>query len=387
MQLKRIPRQFLHIPSLINLTVRSFMDLKALVSSLNDFASLSLAESWDNVGLLVEPSPPHSVRTLFLTNDLTEEVMEEALQKKADLILSYHPPIFQPLKRITWKTWKERLVIRALENRIGIYSPHTAYDAVPHGVNNWLAKGLGACRSAPLRPATASSYPTGGSFRVEFSACPDDNLLSSLRGVPEVSLITTVPARVEGEEQTRVSVNCTQQALPQVVALLSQNSLLYQKTEIISLQKPLLEDTGMGRLCTLKEPVSISVLVERVKSHLRLSHIRLALGAGKSLGMVLVFPHMKKRWATDMHYLLPISGLLFFLQQEYVHSLQQRELVNSEVTVFLPTSERGQPMYPGHVSSLQLLGGKAGYKYYKTLLECQSWPIHNLNEAYVQVNV
>ncbi|XP_033025354.1 NIF3-like protein 1 [Lacerta agilis] len=286
MQLKRIPRQFLHVRSLINLTVRSFMDLKVLVSSLNDFASLSLAESWDNVGLLVEPSPPHSVRTLFLTNDLTEEVMEEALQKKADLILSYHPPIFQPLKRITWKTWKERLVIRALENRIGIYSPHTAYDAVPHGVNNWLAKGLGTCSSAPLQPATASSYPTGGSFRVEFSACPDDNLdtiLPTLRGVPEVSLITTVPARVEGEEQTRVSVNCTQQALLQVVALLSQKSLLYQKTEIISLQKPLLEDTGMGRLCALKEPASISVLVERVKSHLRLSHIRLALGAGKSL--------------------------------------------------------------------------------------------------------
>ncbi|XP_053217163.1 NIF3-like protein 1 [Podarcis raffonei] len=286
MQLNRIPRQFLHIRSLINLTVRSFMDLKVLVSSLNDFASLSLAESWDNVGLLVEPSPPHSVRTLFLTNDLTEEVMEEALQKKADLILSYHPPIFQPLKRVTWKTWKERLVIRALENRIGIYSPHTAYDAVPHGVNNWLAKGLGACSSAPLQPATASSYPTGGSFRVEFTACPDDNLdtiLSSLRGVPEVSLITTVPARVEGEEQTRVGVNCTQQALLHVVALLSQNSLLYQKTEIVSLQKPLLEDTGMGRLCALKEPASISTLVERVKSHLRLSHIRLALGAGKSL--------------------------------------------------------------------------------------------------------
>ncbi|XP_028607016.2 NIF3-like protein 1 isoform X2 [Podarcis muralis] len=287
MQLNRIPRQFLHIRSLFNLTVRSFMDLKVLVSSLNDFASLSLAESWDNVGLLVEPSPPHSVRTLFLTNDLTEEVMEEALQKKADLILSYHPPIFQPLKRVTWKTWKERLVIRALENRMGIYSPHTAYDAVPHGVNNWLAKGFGACISAPLQPATASSYPTGGSFRVEFTACPDDNLdtiLTRLRGVPEVSLITTVPARVEGEEQTRVGVNCTQQALLQVVALLSQNSLLYQKTEIVSLQKPLLEDTGMGRLCALKEPASISVLVERVKSHLRLSHIRLALGAGKSLG-------------------------------------------------------------------------------------------------------
>lgn len=122
---------------------RSFMDLKVLVASLNDFASLSFAESWDNVGLLVEPSPPHTVRTLFLTNDLTEEVMEEALHRKADLILSYHPPIFQPMKRITWENWKERLVIRALENRVGIYSPHTAYDAAPQGVNSWLAKGLG----------------------------------------------------------------------------------------------------------------------------------------------------------------------------------------------------------------------------------------------------
>lgn len=141
--LRLVPARVRLVHSLVRSPSCSFMDLKALVSSLNDFASLSFAESWDNVGLLVEPSPPHTVNTLFLTNDLTEEVMEEALQKKADFILSYHPPIFRPMKRITWKTWKERLVIRALENRIAIYSPHTAYDAAPQGVNNWLAKGLG----------------------------------------------------------------------------------------------------------------------------------------------------------------------------------------------------------------------------------------------------
>ncbi|XP_053452626.1 NIF3-like protein 1 isoform X2 [Nycticebus coucang] len=213
---------------------RSFMDLKALLSSLNDFASLSFAESWDNVGLLVEPSPPHTVKTLFLTNDLTEEVMNEALQKKADLILSYHPPIFRPMKRITWKTWKERLVIQALENRVGIYSPHTAYDAAPQGVNNWLAKGL-------------------------------------------------VISRIDDEEQTRISVNCTQKALMQLVDFLSQNQQLYQKTEILSLEKPLLLRTGMGRLCTLDESVSLATLIERIKSHLKLSHVRLALGVGKTL--------------------------------------------------------------------------------------------------------
>ncbi|NXJ81888.1 NIF3L protein, partial [Trogon melanurus] len=262
------------------------MELGELVSALNGFAPPSLAESWDNVGLLVEPSPPHAVNTLLLTNDLTEEVMEEAVQKKADLILSYHPPIFAPLKRVTCRTWKERLVVRALEHRIGIYSPHTAYDALPHGVNHWLSKGLGACTSVPLHPSTAPSYPAEGTHRVEF--CADntedvDTMLSKIKDIQGVSCLTTLPARVDGEEQTRVSLNCSQKALLEVVALLSQKSLLYHKTEIFLLQKPPLPHTGMGRLCTLSEPVSLSDIIERIKSHLKLPHVRLALGMGKTL--------------------------------------------------------------------------------------------------------
>ncbi|KAM6129896.1 NIF3-like protein 1 [Pterocles gutturalis] len=273
------------IRALERLPSRSLMNLQELVSALNDFASLSLAESWDNVGLLVEPSPPHAVNTLFLTNDLTEEVMEEAVQKKADLILSYHPPIFTPLKRVTWKTWKERLVVRALEHRIGIYSPHTAYDAIPHGINNWLTKGLGACTSIPLHPSTAPSSPAEGSHRVEFCTNNEhlDTVMSKIKDIQEISCVTTLPARVEGEEQTRVSLNCSQKALLEVVALLSQNSLLYHKTEILLLQKPLLPHTGMGRLCTLSEPVSLSDIIEHIKSHLKLTNIRLAVGMGKTL--------------------------------------------------------------------------------------------------------
>lgn len=264
---------------------RSFMDLKALLSSLNDFASLSFAESWDNVGLLVEPSPPHTVNTLFLTNDLTEEVMEEALQKKADLILSYHPPIFRPLKRVTWKNWKERLVIRALENRVSIYSPHTAYDAAPQGVNTWLAKGLGACTSSPIHPSKAPNYPTEGTHRIEFSVNHTQDLervMSALKGIGDVS-VTSFSARIDNEEQTCVSLNCTQKALMQVVAFLSQNRQLYQKTEIMSLEKPLLLHTGMGRLCTLDESVSLATMIERIKRHLKLSYLRLALGVGRTL--------------------------------------------------------------------------------------------------------
>ncbi|KAM9663553.1 NIF3-like protein 1 isoform 1-T1 [Trichechus inunguis] len=285
-----VPRKVQLNHSLI-CTSRSFMDLKTLISSLNDFASLSFAESWDNVGLLVEPSPPHTVNTLFLTNDLTEEVMEEALQKKADLILSYHPPVFRPLKRITWNTWKERLVIRALENRVGIYSPHTAYDAAPQGVNSWLAKGLGACTSHPIHPSKAPNYPTEGTHRVEFSvnhAQDLDKVISAVKGIKDVS-VTSFSARSDDEEQTRVSLNCTQEALLQVVVFLSQNKQLYQKTEILSLEKPLLLHTGMGRLCTLDESVSLATMVERIKRHLKLSHVRLSLGVGRTLGKYTSF--------------------------------------------------------------------------------------------------
>ncbi|KAI6051657.1 NIF3-like protein 1 isoform X1 [Marmota monax] len=280
-----VPATVQLVQSGICITSRSFMDLKALLSSLNDFASLSFAESWDNVGLLVEPSPPHTVNILFLTNDLTEEVMEEALQKKADLILSYHPPIFRPLKQITWKSWKERLVIRALENRVGIYSPHTAYDAAPQGVNNWLAKGLGACTSSPIHPSKAPNYPTEGTHRIEFSVNHTQDLekvMSVVKGIGDVS-VTSFSARIDNEEQTRISLNCTQKALMQVVAFLSQNRQLYQKTEILSLEKPLLLQTGMGRLCTLDESVSLATMIERIKRHLKLSHLRLALGVGRTL--------------------------------------------------------------------------------------------------------
>ncbi|KAK2496715.1 hypothetical protein MC885_008099 [Smutsia gigantea] len=280
-----VPTPVRLVHSLIRDSSHSCMDLKALLSSLNDFASLSFAESWDNVGLLVEPSPPHTVNTLFLTNDLTEEVMEEALQKKADLILSYHPPIFQPMKRITWKTWKERLVIRALENRVGIYSPHTAYDAAPQGVNSWLAKGLGVCTSRPIHPSKAPSCPTEGTHRVEFNVNHTqelDKVISAVKGIADVS-VTYFSARTDDKELTRISLNCSQQALMQVVAFLSQNREFYQKTEILSLEKPLLLYIGMGRLCTLEESVSLAALIERIKRHLKLSHVRLALGVGRTL--------------------------------------------------------------------------------------------------------
>ena len=132
------------------------MNLKTVVAKLKQLAPSSLAEDWDNVGLLVEPSSPHLVNNILLTNDLTDAVVEEAKElahssERVDLIVSYHPPIFKPLKRLTQNSAKERMIVWALENRVAIYSPHTSCDSVWHGVNDWLVSGCGEGVVTPLK--------------------------------------------------------------------------------------------------------------------------------------------------------------------------------------------------------------------------------------------
>ena len=112
--------------------------LQEVVKQLGKFASTKLAEKWDNVGLLVEPSGCHKVKRILLTNDLTQAVLEEAVRKSVEMIISYHPPIFAPLKRLSQGNWKERIITKCIEKRIAVYSPHTSFDAVIGGVNDWL---------------------------------------------------------------------------------------------------------------------------------------------------------------------------------------------------------------------------------------------------------
>lgn len=83
------------------------------------------------------------VKKVMLTNDLTEAVYKEAHDWNANLIISYHPPIFAPMKKLVQRNWKDRIITGCVENRIAIYSPHTSYDALAGGVNDWLLQAFG----------------------------------------------------------------------------------------------------------------------------------------------------------------------------------------------------------------------------------------------------
>ena len=119
-----------------------------------------LFRSWDNVGLLLEPSrraPP--VGRVLLTVDLTEAVVAEAVRLRSDLVVSYHPPIFSGLKQLRASDARQRAVLAALAAGLFVYSPHTALDAAPGGLADWLAEGV-AGKVAPksIRPCGAGEY-------------------------------------------------------------------------------------------------------------------------------------------------------------------------------------------------------------------------------------
>ena len=119
------------------------MDLRSIVAKLEEISPSKFAEKWDNVGLLVEPKQTELISRVLLTNDLTERVMEDAVSLPGDkigLIISYHPPIFRPMKRLVQSSAKDRIILRAIQSSMAVYSPHTALDPL---INDWLLSGLG----------------------------------------------------------------------------------------------------------------------------------------------------------------------------------------------------------------------------------------------------
>ena len=118
------------------------MKLKEITKVLEQIAPLELAEEWDNVGLLAG-DPAQSVKRVMLTIDMTDDVLDEAKAKKVNLIVAYHPPIWEALKKIVAGRGASPLIYDAIRNGIAIYSMHTALDSANGGVNDVLAEVVG----------------------------------------------------------------------------------------------------------------------------------------------------------------------------------------------------------------------------------------------------
>ena len=117
------------------------MQIKEITQFIESIAPLAYQESYDNAGLIIG-NANDEVSGILITLDITEEIIEEAIGRKLNLVICHHPVVFSGLKKLNGKNYIERSVIKAIKNNIAIYAAHTNLDSVFGGVNSKICEKL-----------------------------------------------------------------------------------------------------------------------------------------------------------------------------------------------------------------------------------------------------
>ncbi len=128
-----------------------YMVISQIIAILEEWAPTWVAMDWDNVGLQVG-DPQRRVSKILVALEVTPKVIDEAISKKADLIITHHPLLFRPLSSVTGSDPIGRMVLKLAENKIALYSAHTNLDFTKGGVSFVLAERLGVQNIRFLKP-------------------------------------------------------------------------------------------------------------------------------------------------------------------------------------------------------------------------------------------
>lgn len=205
--------------------------LREFTEWIGDIIPLQYQEPYDNSGLQVG-DPDAVIDSVLFTLDVTEEVIGEAVSHGHNLIVSHHPLIFSPLKRLGNGSRTERCVAAALKQGIAVYSAHTSFDSVARGVSHFMAEKIGLENISVLAPVAgklsklvvfvptaeaervrtaildAGAGHTGnydscsfnltgeGTFRAGEGARPFAGKVGEMHTEPEVRVETVVPAHL-----------------------------------------------------------------------------------------------------------------------------------------------------------------------------------------------
>ncbi len=147
------------------------MKIREIIEFIERFAPRELQETYDNSGLQVGNSE-NEVTGILCTIDVTQEVLDEAIEKKTNLIISHHPVIFQAIKSLTGRNASEEIIIRMIKNDIALYSAHTNIDNILQGVNSKICQKIGLTKCRILSPLSdkliklVTSVPTDYTERI-----------------------------------------------------------------------------------------------------------------------------------------------------------------------------------------------------------------------------
>ncbi len=283
------------------------MIIQDICTILEDFAPLALQESYDNAGLQVGKRTAN-INGILLCIDITEAVVDEAIQHNCNLIISHHPLIFKGLKRLTGDDYVQRCVIKAIQNDIAIYSSHTNMDSVAGGVNGRIAQKIGLTGCRVLAPVTeqllklvtfvplaqadrlrealfaASAGQIGnydscsynnegfGTFRAGEGCNPFVGKIDELHREPEIRIEVVVPAYLKSRVQQ---------------ALIASHPYEEPAFDWIPLANEW-SQTGMGMVGRLPEPEDETEFLQRIKTLFHVGAIRHTALRGKAIKTVAV---------------------------------------------------------------------------------------------------
>lgn len=125
------------------------MKLSKLIKNFELFYPTHLASEWDNVGLQIGDINKE-VKVILTALEITEDVIDEAIEKNVDLIISHHPLIFKNIKNLAYNNSHNNKIVTLIKNDIAVYAAHTNVDIANNGMNDWLAQVLEVERVRPL---------------------------------------------------------------------------------------------------------------------------------------------------------------------------------------------------------------------------------------------
>ncbi|KAL4934018.1 Nif3-like dinuclear metal center hexameric protein [Aspergillus undulatus] len=204
---------------------------RAVVSSMRKLYPENLADkSFDNTGLLLEApfNPTRRQRnSVLLTIDLTKAVADEAIARKDSVVVAYHPIIFRGLKSLTFNDPQQQSLLRLAAEGISVYSPHTAVDATPGGMGDWLCDVV----TGAIEPHPSSQTST--------QPQPSTSQLYSTPAYPNPTAVS--PSSVGTIAHTRSTIHPSPPPLPAG-----------------------LDDAGMGRLVTFTTPQPLTTVIDNI---------------------------------------------------------------------------------------------------------------------------
>ncbi|TSB46743.1 Nif3-like dinuclear metal center hexameric protein [Alkalicoccobacillus porphyridii] len=273
-----------------------------------EWAPQTLAVEGDRVGLMVG-TLEQPVKRIMTALDVTEEVIDEAINEEVDLILAHHPLLFRPLKVIDTHTTQGRIIQKALFHNITIYAAHTNLDIAEGGVNDMLADALSLQHTRVLAPTVETPLvklvvfvPTthaeavrkaigdaGAGHIGEYSHCS-----YSLEGTgtfkpSEASnpFIGTVGEQEYVEEQ-RIETIVTESRISAVIkAMLDAHPYEEAAYDLYPLKQQG-KSYGLGRIGELQETITLDALAEKVKQAFEVSTLRMIGDRNKRIKTVAV---------------------------------------------------------------------------------------------------